>query len=187
MRALKWTWAHRSSCLKVIGLVLLAIYFFQNSLDIEPTWTAAYLAIVIGVGTVFVMIVDPLIDRLFPGRKVDVDPIASQLISEAKRRPLRLALLLPGEDGFFFVPLIWVGITPATAAVAAAAFAAAHYPQFPVRTCAVKFLFLFCIAVIVVPHGLGSVVAGHLILDAVALFVGGKLFVNTPASGPRDA
>jgi len=187
MRALKWTWAHRSSCLKVIGLVLLATYFLQNSFDIEPAWIAAYLAIVIGVGTVFVMVVDPVIDRLFPGKKVDVDPIATQLISEAKRRPLRLALLLPGEDGFFFVPLLWVGITPVTAGVASAAFAAAHYPQFPIRTCAGKFVFIFCIAVIVLPHGLGSVVAGHLILDAMALLVGGKLFVNTPASGPRDA
>jgi hypothetical protein len=187
MRALRWIWAHRSSCLKLGGLALLATYFWRNPLYVEPAWIGAYLAIVIGVGTAFVMIVDPVIDRLFPDKKVDVDPIGTQIISEAKRRPLRLALLLPGEDGFFFVPLLWVGITPVTAGVATAAFAAAHYPQFPLRTCAVKFVFLFCIAVMVLPHGLGSVVAGHLILDALALVIGGKLFVNTPAAGPRDA
>lgn len=159
----------------------------KNPFYLEPTWVAAYLAIVVGVGTAFVLAVDPVIDRLFPKAKVNVDPIGAQIISEARRRPLRIALLLPGEDGFFFVPLLWIGITPITAAVATAAFAAVHYPQFPLRTCAVKFVFLFCIAVIVLPHGLGSVVIGHLILDAIAILIGGKLFVNTPAAGPRDA
>lgn len=165
----------------------MATYFWQNSFYIEPTWIAAYLAIVVGVGIAFVVAVDPLLDRLFPKGKVNLDPIGAQIIGEARRKPLRLALLLPGEDGFFFVPLLWVGITPLTAAVATAAFAAVHYPQFPLRTCVIKFVFLFCIAVIVLPHGLGSVVVGHLLLDAMAIFVGGKVFVNTPAAGPRDA
>ena len=182
-----WIWAHRFSCLKLAGLALLIVYFLTNPFYVEPTWIAAYLAVVVGVGAAFVLAIDPVIDRFFPKSKVNLDPIGGQIISEARRRPLRVALLLPGEDGFFFVPLLWVGITPITAAIATAAFAALHYPQFPLRTCAVKFIFLFCIAIVVLPHGLGSVVVGHLLLDAMAIFIGGKLFVNTPAAGPRDA
>jgi hypothetical protein len=143
MRALAWIWTHRSSCLKVVGLALLVTYFLQNPFHVEPTWIAAYLAIAVGIGTVFVLAIDPVIDRFLPKAKVDIGPIGAEIISAARRRPLRFALLLPGEDGFFFVPLLWVGITPMTAAVATAAFAAVHYPQFPLRTCALKFVFLF--------------------------------------------
>ena len=187
MQALKWTWARRYSCLKVIGLALLAAYFFQNPFSVELYWVAVYLVIVIGIGGAFALVVHPLIERFFPGRMVDIDPIGARIINDVKRRPLSFLLLLPGEDGFFFVPLLWFGITPLTAAISAAAFAAVHYPQFPLRSCIVKFVFIFCIAVVVLPHGLGSVLVGHLVLDAVAFFVGGKLFANTPASGPRDA
>jgi hypothetical protein len=187
MWALRWTWAHRSSCLKLVGLALLAVYFLGNSFHIEPLWVAAYLAIAIGIGAIFVLAVYPLIDRFFPSQNVDINPIGTQLLSEVRRQPLRATLLLPGEDGVFFVPLLWIGISPVTATVAATAFAAAHYPRFPIKACVVKFVFIFCIALVVLPHGLGSVVAGHLILDVLAFFIGGKVFATTPASGPHDA
>jgi len=187
MPALHWIWAHRSSCLKLVGLALLAAYFWQNPLYVEPIWIGAHLAIVVGIGTAFVVVIYPVLDRLFPGTKADVEAPGARIIDEAKRTPWRLAFLLPGEDGFFFVPLLWVGITPITAGVVAAAFAVAHYPQFPARACLVKFVCIFCIAMVVLPHGLGSVVVGHFIADVAAVLVGAKLFVKTLAAERPDA
>jgi hypothetical protein len=187
MPVLEWIWAHRNSCLKGAGLALLVTYFWQNPLYVEPIWIAAHLAIVVGVSTALVLVAYPILDRFLPGTKADAEVTGMRIVGEAKRTPLRLALLLPGEDGFFFVPLLWVGITPVTAGIAAAAFAATHYPQFPLRACVVKFVSIFCIAMVVLPHGLGSVVVGHFIADAVAVIVGSRLFVTTPAAVPPDA
>ena len=50
-----------------------------------------------------------------------------------------------------------------------------------------KFVLLFCIAVVVLPHGLGSVMAGHLILDLLLFVIGGRLFMNTATAGARGA
>ena len=187
MRALIWIRAHWRSCSKFAGLAFLAAYFWQSPFYVEPVWIATYLAIVVGMGIAFVVAVDPVLDRLFPKTNIDVDPIGMRIIGAVKRRPLRSLLLLPGEDGLFFVPLLWVGITPVTAAVATAAFAAFHYPQYPLKFCAGKFVLLFCIAVVVLPHGLGSVVAGHLILDTLLFTIGGRLFMNPATAGARDA
>jgi hypothetical protein len=127
-----------------------------------------YLAIVLSVGFAFVVVIYPALDWASRTQQMATEEMSEQAVSEIKRHPIRLALLIPGEDGIFFVPLLWVGITPLTAGVAAAAFAAVHYPQYSIRACVPKFVFLFGIAMVVLPHGIGSVVVGHLLVDAMA-------------------
>jgi hypothetical protein len=43
-----------------------------------------------------------------------------------------------------------------------------------------KFVSLFCVAMVVLPHGIGSVVVGHLLVDAVA-YIGFMLFAGKPS------
>lgn len=94
---------------------------------------------------------------------------------QPRRRPSvalrKAAILLPGEDGLFFVPLLLVGINPLSAVVAAAAFGAMHYPEFPSRLCVAKACLIYLIALLILPHGLGTVVVGHFVIDALAYVV----------------
>jgi hypothetical protein len=78
-----------------------------------------------------------------------------------------------GEDGVFFLPLLYIGISPTVALVASFAYAILHYPLFPLWACAMKGLFLYTVAIWILPHGIMTVVVGHLIND-------GLLFVLTP-------
>ena len=169
LRRTSWrSWNTIRADMRVVGIGLLAVHIFRNSFVVEPGLVAMYLAIVLSVGFAFVVVIYPALDWASRTQQMATEEMSEQAVSEIKRHPIRLALLIPGEDGIFFVPLLWVGITPLTAGVAAAAFAAVHYPEYSIRACVPKFVFLFGIAMVVLPHGIGSVVVGHLLVDAMA-------------------
>ncbi len=170
LKSTSWlSWNTTRAGLKVVGTGLLAVHIIRSSFIVEPGLVAMYLTIVLSVGFVFVLVIYPAVDWASGTQQLDYPVMNEQATSEIKRHPIRLALLIPGEDGIFFVPLLWVGITPLTAGVAAAAFAAVHYPEYSIRASAPKFVFLFGIAMMVLPHGIGSVVVGHLLVDAMML------------------
>ncbi len=169
LKRMSWrSWDTTRTGLKVVGTGLLAFHIIRNSFTVEPGLVAMYLAIVFSVGFAFVVVIYPAVDWASGTQQTASQGMSEQMASAIKRHPLRLALLIPGEDGIFFVPLLWVGITPLTAGVAAAAFAAVHLPEYSIRACAPKFVFLFAVAMVVLPQGIGSVVVGHLLVDAIA-------------------
>jgi hypothetical protein len=102
-----------------------------------------------------------------------LDEQDAQLSQEALMADLKQApwgiLLIPAGDGFFLLPLAYIGITPFSAAVAAVLFAAAHYPQFNWPFCIPKSVAYFCVALFLLPYGIWSIVTAHLLVD-LALF-----------------
>ena len=100
--------------------------------------------------------------------------VKDSIDSALKKEPWRL-LLVPAEDGFFLLPLLYFGITPISAAIASALFAAAHYPLFPWRYCVPKGVAYFFVALFILPLGIWSVVLAHLIID-LTLFIISLLF-----------
>jgi len=161
--------------LEVWGESCWTIVFSRLFLDLSAAnrflWVAVYIAIALGVGVLFGLVINPIWVRFFPAQRFDVTPYGNRRAAQVKRRPWLEALMLPGEDGFFFVPLLLVGINPITAAVVSIAYAAIHYPEFPIKHCVAKVILLYLVATLVLPHGLASVVLGHLVLDAFAYFV----------------
>lgn len=93
-------------------------------------------------------------------------------------RPSSQALLALGEDGLCFVPLLLAGVNPVTAEVAAVAFAALHYPDFPVRYCILKGIHVFLIALFILPYGLATVAVGHILLQVLAYRLRGLGFLR---------
>jgi hypothetical protein len=182
MPPLQWLWTRRALSLKVVGFAFLVAYFLHHRFRIEGFWVGISLAIEVGVSVVFALLVNPVLERFVRSQRFDPSPYARNIVVHAWRRPLRELLLLPGEDGFFLVPLLWVGITPISAACASVAYGAVHYPQFPAKYCAVKSVSIFVIALTVLPHGLGSVIVGHLVADAIAFLFGRKLLLGTPSN-----
>jgi hypothetical protein len=164
------TWANWKFWLKLVGLAFLLAFFWYSPPHVDLTWVAAYLGLVIAAGLILGWVVDPVLARLIPSQNVDPTPYGDRRAAQVKRRPLIEALLLPGEDGFFFVPLLVVGIEPLTAAIASMAYAATHYPEYPLKNCVGKAAILYLIAIWILPNGLGSVIVGHLVVDWIAYY-----------------
>jgi TPR repeat protein len=190
LRSLRWLWMRGIYPAKVIGLAFLVVYFFHHPFRIEGVWVAAAVAIDLGVAAVLTAVFALVVKPFFASQRFDStdSAVGRKLIALIERRPLRELLLLPGEDGLFFVPLLMVGITPISAALFSVAYAAAHYPTFTVSHCVGKSVLIFAIATFVLPHGIGSVIVGHLLTDSAAFLAGRRLWLldkQVPVS--RDA
>jgi tetratricopeptide (TPR) repeat protein len=98
-----FNWNTARTALKLIGTGLLAAHIFHYPFFIEPGWVAIYLAIFFSINIFFVELIDPAIDRIFRTQLMDYAAIGEKIADTVLPRPLRLALLLPGEDGFFFL------------------------------------------------------------------------------------
>jgi TPR repeat protein len=85
------------------------------------------------------------------------------------RQVLLVLGFVPAEDGLFFVPVLWAGITPVSAAVSSALFAASHYPRFTWRLCVGKAFIAFALIWFVLPNGVWTVTATHLLIDLLVV------------------
>jgi len=126
---------------------------------------AWFCAILFGVGVLF-LIVLAILEKigLKPIDEKEATAINDRFLEGLTRNP-RYFFLIPAEDGFFLLPLLYIGLNPISAAIAAAVFAAAHYPVFPWRYCLPKGIAYFFVAIFVLPRGIWSVVVAHLLVD----------------------
>lgn len=165
---LRPSWSNWKVWPKIVGLLFLVPYFWQHSLQIDFIWVVAYVGLAAFSGLVFALLINPVLTRIFQTQDFDPSPYAGSLLAQAKCHPWIKFILLIGEDGFFFVPILLLGINPVTAAITAILYAAFHYPEFPIKYCVVKAVLVFLIITLILPNGLGSVIVGHLVLDALA-------------------
>src|SRR6185312_5078560 len=165
---LKWEYAFTS----VVGTALLVFHGLHTPISVNGFAIAAFLGVLVGSGVAFLLLM-ALLERFGLARpdENEAQDVNERIQSSVKKEPWRL-LLIPAEDGFFLLPLLYVGITPISAAIAAALFAAAHYPSFPWRYCIPKGVAYFFIALFVLPAGIWSVVIAHLIIDLTAIGFG---------------
>lgn len=174
--------------MNTIGFGLLVLYFCLSPLEIEWLWVLADLGISFGISVIFVILFtavwDPVLARFRPERVPD--PAAEADVQWILQTPAWRLALVPAEDGFFFVPLLWLGITPLSSAIAALLFAAAHYPGYPARACVTKFVTIFCTAFIVLPHGLGTVITAHLIADVLSVAALHFVCAQAPTALPEE-
>lgn len=171
----------RTRLAKIAGWVILLAYVAHTPLVFEPRWVGLYLAIVGGVSIAYVVAVEPVFGLLrawlhgFRQRgtqKVTAstpDATGDRFMRHLLRRPLRELLLVPGEDGLFFVPLLLVGVTWWTALPVALLFGLANVRAFSWEAPAVKAVAIYIACLVVLPHGIPHVVAGHPLLDAIAV------------------
>lgn len=173
---------------KVVGIGLL-VYHFTST---PPAWqiqgVLLYLGILVGNSASWVFILEPFFkwvtnklglrrllgmsDTGHSSSLEDADPPISRTVRwlcNDPRQTLKVLLLLPGEDGLFFVPLWTIGINPITALICAGLYAFAHTGQYHLRHVIIKMTGLFLVALFVLPRGLLNVIIGHAIVDGVGL------------------
>ena len=162
--------------LKVVGITFLGYHCVTADVRFNPIWVAVYVGVTFLLANACVG-VEFLINKMRPQQKEGVKnftPEERQCVGKMdaqghriRRNPL-LLLLIAGEDGFFFLPLLYIGITPATAIAAAAIFTLMHYRDKPNSALAGTFIFTVANVFIVLPHGILPMVLGHFILDVTA-------------------
>jgi uncharacterized membrane protein len=162
---LKW----RNGAIDVIGSSFLIFHAWNKPVVIHGYAILAFLAIVVGSGVTFALLM-MLLEKL--GLKSS-DEKEARYINESiesfvTKKPWRL-LLIPAEDGFFLLPLLYFGITPISAAIASVLFAATHYPLFPWRYCIPKGIAYFFVALFILPLGIWSVILAHIIIDLTSI------------------
>jgi hypothetical protein len=76
--------------------------------------------------------------------------------------------LTPGEDGLICVPILLVGINPLSALLGGAVFGLMHLGRFTFLECIAKSVTYALVCYFVLPHGLLTVVLGHIIMNGAA-------------------
>jgi hypothetical protein len=162
--------------LKVAGIIFLGYHCVTADVRFNPIWVAVYVGMTFLLANA-VLGVEFLVNKMRSQKKDGLDnftPEERQCVGKMYsqghriRRNPWLFLLIAGEDGFFFLPLLYIGINPATAIAAAALFALMHYHDKPNSALTGTFLFTMANVLIVLPHGILPMVLGHYILDATA-------------------
>ncbi|MFH1622570.1 MAG: toxin-antitoxin system YwqK family antitoxin [Candidatus Omnitrophota bacterium] len=153
-----------------IGWVFLLTYLFTTPFIFKFKWLVFYIGTVVIVNIVWQILLS-LYLKLFKKGDDEEDKFYSSIFfNKAKVRPSKIHLpwiaYTPGEDGFFLVPLLYIGANYFTAAISGFLFAALHYPRYPVLACVPKGIFLFCVAAFILPKsGIPSLLIGHILVD----------------------
>ncbi len=168
---LKW----RGNVITTLGWALLILHGIRSPLSINGFAFVIFLGILTVTAVTFVALVAAMDKFGLKGLdEKEAEAINERIFSMLKKKPWKF-LLIPAEDGFFLLPLLYTGINPISAAVAAFLFAVTHYPSFPWRYCLPKGIAYFFVALFIVPYGIWTVVVAHLLVD-VGTFTGTLLF-----------
>jgi len=176
----RWTWI----AIGAAGLGLLGGYLaLSGDWRISVPWAFAYVAISVAVAWLFVGLKLherlPKLDRhlLYPhdhnaaGSKLTSDQWAlayARYIDAGFRT--KAALLTPAEDGLICVPVLLIGIGFVAAFVAGIVFGLLHLGRFTYLDCIGKAIIYTLVCLFVLPHGLLTVVLGHLLMNGIAFF-----------------
>lgn len=173
----------RSLVTAVLGYPLLAFYAWDKPFTLNFGALLVFFLMVGVIGIGFAMLII-LFDPKKPASGDDSAGTAAVqgkgLLDADLAMPHRPAWKMifwaaPAEDGLFLVPVVYIGISPFTALISAMVFAAGHYPKFPLVACVPKGLCWFAVVMWVLPHGVWTVVVGHMILDYLIAIAGWAL------------
>ena len=163
---------HAHALMGGLGLVLLVVHAIVEGVSVSPKGVLAYLALSMAALPIYFLMHAGRRGR--PARREAPDYVYDQHVRSWRERPWRVAWV-GTEDGVFLAPLVWLGITPASAVLAGVLFGLAHYPSFSPRVCALKAVEYAAIAWFVLPWaGLWSIVFGHVLWDAALLALGAR-------------
>lgn len=166
----------------VVGWIILIAYLWFVPLRFEVMWVLVYVAILVSVALLSVRFKSHLIDLLNRRASATTSQDSLQkssffrvqnpesLLRAVARRPLAHLLLAPGEDGFFFVPLVLIGVTWYSAIPFALLFGLAHYKEYSPYECGAKAIHTYLNCLIVLPHGILHFVVGHLAVNGILFY-----------------
>ncbi len=173
---------------KLLGIAFLIYYFLTGQVKWDPLWILVYLSITCGIGLIWlagVTLAEKLnltpTSRRIRENELDAAESLRELLRKIRAEPWQL-LLIPGEDGLFFLPLLYIGITPLTVLIASSLFAFAHLSCKPWFACLGNLAISCVLCLVVLPHGILPMIIGHVITDLAIFAI--LPFIKLPA--PAD-
>lgn len=176
------TWFYRA--IHILGLAFLAGYLcLAKNWHFSIGWGLAYFVITLAVSYFSARFgVARRFQKLnkyltHPSEVTSVSPQSKDETALAKARYLRsfftngAVLFVPTEDALVCVPVLLAGISPLSALLAGVVFGVIHLGGYSYIECIAKGISYALIAWIILPHGLLTVIFGHLITDAIGLAV----------------
>lgn len=177
----KWTYFG----IRFTGFALLAGYLaVTDDWRFSFTWALAVPAIAFGVASA--LLVSKISDRLpslngyllFPRSNENTNTVLSRDESDLrwvqfaeKQVPVRGIPFAAAEDGLVCVPVLLAGIGPISALAGGIVFGLLHLARFSYFECLGKTVYYSLTIYLVLPHGLLTVAAGHIVMDALGLAV----------------
>jgi len=163
---------------RVVGSGLYIFYLARaDSWQLSIAWALAYVAIGLTVSFAFVPVSH---SNRFPGLSHYLLQDFPQATYSGPRlhrwdylvsQPRAFFFSIPAEDGLVCVPLLMIGVNPVNACLAGAVFGLKHLAGYTYLECIAKFVYYAAACLIVLPHGLLTMTAGHLIGDAMVFAV----------------
>lgn len=178
---LKSPWIYRLQ--RIAGLLLLIAYLAaEKDFRFSLSWMWAFPALAVAVALAFTGMKlhtrFPKLNSYFLASRKDWSATPRQTEAQwalNKSRHLlgkaKGILLVPTEDALICVPLLLVGINPASVCVAGLLFGAMHLGGYTYMECIGKCIYYAAACALVLPHGLLTVIAGHFMLDFLGLAV----------------
>lgn len=174
----RWTY----TAIRLIGLSLLCGYLaISGDLQISLAW--AFVFSIISFSLAFLIVGlrlrrrYPKLDRYYLQPHIERSASGSTGEEGALRKINYLIkgfqgsaiLSAPAEDGLICVPVLLVGISMFSTSLAGLAFGLIHLGRYTYLECIAKAVIYAFVCAFILPHGLLTVVLGHLILDGFAL------------------
>jgi len=161
---------------KILGIIFVLFHFYEKGIDFNPLWVAFYLSLIVVIAALWfafnylLSVISKKYKDALDFEEAALPRKLSVLCSDVKRRPW-LLLLIPGEDGIFFLPLLYVGLNPFTAFAASALFALAHAGYKSRSAMTGTFLIAFVVCLTILPNGIIPVIIGHFIVDITVFLI----------------
>ncbi len=156
-----WSWRWLPRILALTGYAALLYHL------VTAPFRFAWLGILAFVSVIVLVAVASVIALRAATNDQRADAMALLPDSADFRPSWRVLLRVPAEDGVFLVPLLYVGVTPLTAAISGSLFALAHLPNYPFWSTVPKGISYFLVGLFLLPWvGLWPIVIGHVLLDA---------------------
>lgn len=161
---------------KIIGIIFVLLHLWHTGFDFNPLWVLFYLALILLVAVLWfamnyvLSVLSRKYEAVLDAEEAAVPYKLSVLCSDVRRKPW-LLLLIPGEDGIFFLPLLYIGVNPLTAFAASLLFALAHAGYKSRSAMAGTFLIAFAVCLLILPNGIIPVMIGHLIVDITVFLI----------------
>ncbi|HEU5074465.1 MAG TPA: hypothetical protein VFU02_09835 [Polyangiaceae bacterium] len=156
-----WSWRWLKRGLLVAGYAGLLYQLLTAPLRFE------WLGTIVFVGVIVLVAVVSVIALTLATNEQQVDALTLPPDSTDFRPSWRVLLGVPAEDGFFLVPLLYIGVTPLTALISGSLFALAHLPNYRFWSTVPKGISYFLVGLFLLPWvGIWPIVLGHVLLDA---------------------
>jgi hypothetical protein len=185
-RFLKSRWTYTT--IRILGFVALASYLlFFEDWRFSILWALLFPAIAFFVAFLIVRLNlsgrFPKLNHyfLFPKSNQGAEIAFSDdewTLRKAKYLDSGASILFaPSEEGLICVPILMAGLGLLSSTLGGAIFGLLHLGRFTYLECIGKSIYYTLVCLLVLPHGLLTVVMGHLILDFFAL-VGVRVVTN---------